>query len=131
MNALDETRRVAVVGSRTGVPESAVWRVVNSLPLGTTIVSGRARRGVDAYAEQAAKDCCFDFDPFPADWERHGKIAGKLRNWPLVASADRVEALWDGWSNGTAHAIAAAVAQAVPVRVWLPTGFEHAREVQP
>lgn len=52
------------------------------LPLNKTIdqiVSGNAR-GVDSVAERFAKKQGIDLAIFPANWEKHGKAAGPIRN---------------------------------------------------
>lgn len=117
------TPRVAVIGSRSGIQPSQVDAIVRKIAdkyPGATIVSGRAR-GVDALAEQAANYYGLAFDPYEADWAT-GKLAGKVRNWRL-AGADLTElvAVWDGWSNGTAHAVTAATRLGVRSWVYSPS----------
>jgi len=40
-----------------------------------------------------------------ADWDRHGKSAGPLRNREMADQADRLIAIWDGRSKGTKNMI--------------------------
>lgn len=102
--------RIAVVGSRDGIKLPDVREVMEALHRrnpDATIVSGGAR-GVDRWAVEEAVRLGMDFDVLRADWAT-GKLAGKERNWRLAASGiDGLVALWDGWSNGTAHAVTAA-----------------------
>lgn len=116
--------REAIIGSRKFRPLERVEEYVSLLPDGTVVVTGGAP-GVDSASESAARarSRLADPDIIAADWDLHGKIAGKLRNWPLVGTSGHVQAFWDGWSNGTAHAVTAAVALGVPVTVELAHGF--------
>ena len=38
---------------------------------------------------------------FPADWDKHGKKAGFLRNREMAEYADELLLIWDGESNGS------------------------------
>lgn len=110
--------RVAVIGSRGFKRPDIIDQFIRELPNGTVVVSGGAR-GVDTLAVQYAAERGLAIDLVPAEWDEHGKLAGKLRNFPLVGNADEVYAFWDGFSNGTAHGVTAAVAYAKPVKVVL------------
>lgn len=61
----------------------------------------------------------FNVQRFSADWEKHGKAAGPIRNRDMLKSgADLVIAFrMDGESRGTDDMIAIAVAAGVPVVV--------------
>lgn len=111
--------RVAVIGSRDFPDLDRVDRFVEQLEAGTIVVSGGAR-GVDYAADQAALRNGLGFEVHKAEWDKEGKIAGKLRNYRIVKRADRVVAFWDGMSTGTSHAVTVAVALGVPVQVILP-----------
>lgn len=69
-----------------------------------SIVSGMAR-GADALGYQFAHRHGVKVYEFPADWTRHGKRAGFLRNEAMGRFADGLVAFWDGDSRGTAHMI--------------------------
>ena len=58
----------------------------------------------------------------PADWNRHGRAAGFIRNEQMLdqQKPDLVVAFWDGQSRGTAHTIAEAAKRGIPVRVLPP-----------
>ncbi len=64
------------------------------------IVSGGAH-GVDFCGEQFAKKADFVLTVFPADWEKHGKAAGFIRNQQMAEYADALIAVWNGRSKGT------------------------------
>ena len=73
------------------------------------IVSGGAR-GVDTLAGVVAGMLDLQFTEMPADWERHGRRAGYLRNEEMALYAKETPpgglvAVWDGISRGTKHMI--------------------------
>lgn len=70
----------------------------------TEIVSGGAR-GADAIGEQYAKENKIDLKVFPADWNKHGRAAGPIRNAQMGDYADQLVAVWDGKSKGTKNMI--------------------------
>lgn len=94
----------AIVGSREFGNLAAVRDFVAGLPKDAEVISGGAR-GVD----RVAFDCAFAYGlralEIPAEWDRHGKAAGFIRNKELVERADVVVAFWDGKSRGTKHTI--------------------------
>lgn len=111
------SERIAIVGSRSYPYPDTVRAYVNSLPLNAVIVSGGAR-GVDSVAEATAKARGMKALIFPADWARHGKQAGFLRNQDIIAVCDRLVAFWDGQSRGTAHSLWLAQQAGKPVIVY-------------
>lgn len=72
----------------------------------TAIVSGDAR-GADTLARQYADEMGILYVAFIPDWKSHPN-AGKIRNADIVDVADKVLAIWDGVSGGTADSIAKA-----------------------
>lgn len=110
--------RVAIVGSRDFPDVDMVRLYVRSLPKGTIVVSGGAR-GVDHIAEVCAAACGLRTEIYHADWDKHGRAAGYLRNHSIVAVASRVVAFWDGESRGTEHTVKLAREKGKPVEVHL------------
>lgn len=49
-------------------------------------MSGGAR-GADRLGEKFAESCSFPFRRFPADWDKHGKSAGYIRNREMAIYA--------------------------------------------
>ena len=80
----------------------------------TMIISGGAR-GADKMAAEYAVKNGIPYKEFPADWNRHGKSAGYIRNKEIVKNADEVIAFWNGNSKGTAHTIRLAEEAGKPV----------------
>lgn len=70
----------------------------------TEIVSGKAT-GADTLGERYAKERGYKVNPFQADWDKHGKSAGYIRNKAMAEYADCLIAFWDGKSKGTGHMI--------------------------
>lgn len=116
--------RVAIVGSRTFTDwpifcehvTRELWNPLADSDGPHEIISGGAS-GADALAKRYAESRGWPYTEFPADWEKWGKAAGLIRNRDIVRAADRVIAFWDGESRGTAHTIATAKTEAVPVTI--------------
>ncbi len=73
----------------------------------TEVVSGCAR-GVDLVGEKWAlniRDICGEDSiktiQFHADWDKHGKKAGPIRNKEMADYADALLLIWDGSSPGS------------------------------
>lgn len=74
--------------------------------------------GADAMAGAAAERHGLSVRVVHADWERHGKRAGILRNLQMLDEPpDAVLAFWNGQSAGTAHTVTEAKKRGIPVRV--------------
>lgn len=112
---------VAIVGSREFPDLDVVREYVRRLPEEVEVVSGGAR-GVDTAAEEEAHDRQMPVKVFPAEWDKHGKGAGFIRNRDIVKAADFVVAFWDGESRGTRHTIREAVRQGKPMDVFVRPG---------
>ena len=89
----------------------------------TEVVSGGAQ-GVDASGEGIAELHGIPVKRFPADWKKHGKSAGPIRNREMAKYADRLIAVWDGKSRGTKNMIDEMQALGKPVYVSYFKRFE-------
>ena len=100
--------KVIIAGSRQindpALVEAAVAK--SGFEIGE-VVSGGAR-GVDALAERWGKAQGVPVRVFKADWEKHGRAAGPIRNRAMADYADALIAIWDGQSRGTANMISEA-----------------------
>ncbi len=115
--------KVLVCGSRDFSDPFAVSLAVDKrmseLPTPTHVIHGDAP-GADRMAKQAAERHGHNVQPFPADWETHGKKAGILRNLRMLDEGpELVIAFWNGASRGTAHTISEAKKRGIPVEVFL------------
>lgn len=94
-----------------------------------TIISGHAK-GADSLGERFAKEYGLNLQIFPADWDKHGRSAGFIRNKEMAAFAkgENAEssdetiqgmliAFWDGESKGTKAMIELAKNKKMPVVV--------------
>lgn len=111
--------RVLVCGGRDFVDSSLLWGALDVLhrkvPLDTmTVIQGGAH-GADQIAREWCKSRCVPYDNYPADWDKHGKAAGPLRNQKMIDAGkpDLVMAAPGG--RGTEDMIKRAVAARVPV----------------
>ena len=82
----------------------------------TEVVSGGAP-GADTLGELFARDMDLSMKRFPADWNRHGRAAGPIRNGEMALYADALIAMWDGVSTGTANMIKQATERGLKVHV--------------
>lgn len=81
------------------------------------VVSGDAR-GADRLGIRWAEDRRVPVYKYPADWDRHGKAAGMIRNREMAANADVLVAFWDGESRGTKNMIHEAAHEGLEVHVY-------------
>ena len=70
----------------------------------TEVVCGMAR-GADLAGRRWAGEQGIAVKEFPADWDRHGRRAGPIRNGVMGDYADQAVVFWDGKSRGTKHMI--------------------------
>ena len=117
--ALVRAMRIAIVGSRDGLPWTRVKAAIAELvgrPGVTSVVSGGAL-GVDRLAESIALATGRNVVTVRPDWQRYGRSAGFRRNVQIVEQADEVYAFWNGTSKGTKHTIDIARKMRKPVHV--------------
>lgn len=82
----------------------------------TSVVSGGAK-GVDALGERFAADHSLPIERYPADWKKHGRAAGPIRNAEMAENAEALLAIWDGKSRGTGNMIFNAKKRGLAVHV--------------
>ena len=80
------------------------------------IVSGTAR-GADQLGERYAKERGYPVKQFPADWDKHGRSAGYIRNEEMAKYGDALIAFWNGNSKGTEHMINLAKQYNLKIRI--------------
>ena len=110
---------VAVVGSRS-IPSVDLEKL---LPEGTSALISGGAGGVDALAEQYAKEHGLPIRVFRPDYKTYYyKRAPLERNQLIVDTADFIVAVWDGKSSGTKDTIIRAQKAGKQVRVYEPEG---------
>lgn len=83
------------------------------------VIGNRKRQGADALAEKWAYERRYSLLRFHADWNKHGKAAGPIRNSEMIEEGqpDAVIAFWDGESKGTKDTIDKAEAAGITTRI--------------
>jgi hypothetical protein len=80
--------KLLVCGSRDWTDRDLIYDWLNSFNmseewLGITLIHGAAR-GADTIAALVAKSFAWNIKPYPAEWEKYGKIAGPIRNREMI-----------------------------------------------
>lgn len=97
--------KTIIAGGRDVTDYSAVVSAIKESGFVITeVVSGKAR-GVDKLGELWAEAYSIPVKLFPADWAKHGRAAGPIRNEQMAKYADALIAVWDGESRGTGDMI--------------------------
>lgn len=73
----------------------------------SAVISGMAG-GVDSLGVRWAKENGVELIEMPAQWGKHGKRAGFMRNNEMAKVGEALIVLWDGRSRGTEQMIFAA-----------------------
>lgn len=83
------------------------------------IVQGGAA-GADRLTQQWATLRMIGYETWHADWEKHGKAAGPIRNTEMItkSGAKTLVAFWSGGSPGTRDSIETARKTGLRVRVF-------------
>lgn len=92
-----------------------VDKLLNGNP-NVEIVCGLAK-GADLLGKRYALSRKLSIAEFPANWKRHGKSAGYIRNDQMAQYSDVLIAFWDGKSKGTKHMIDLAYKRNLEVHV--------------
>jgi hypothetical protein len=106
---------VLICGSRNWSDVHAIRKELVRLPPNATIIHGGAP-GADRTAGWLAEDLGFTVHEYLADWKRHGRRAGILRNLEMLdAGPDLVIAFQRNGSKGTQHTIDEAKRRGIPM----------------
>lgn len=96
--------KLAIVGSRRFNNYEKLKKVLVRYKDITEIVSGGAA-GADSLAEKYALENHIPIKVFFANWSKHGKAAGPIRNKLIIERADKVVAFHTKNSRGTESSI--------------------------
>lgn len=113
--------RILVTGSRGWDDEATILHALAmARPLGAqapTLVSGACPTGADAIAERLAEGLGWKIERHPADWQKHGRRAGFVRNAEMVAlGADLCLAFIRNDSKGASMTARLAEKAGIPTR---------------
>ena len=109
--------KVIIAGGREINDYELVLKAVLNAGFDITAVVSGAARGVDTLGERFAEEAGLQLFKFPADWDKHGRAAGPIRNQVMGDFADALIAIWDGQSRGTKHMIDYATKKGLKVYV--------------
>jgi len=114
--------KVIVCGGRTYSDRSAVFGALDALrqrvPYGTLIIIQGGATGADALAREWATiqaDRIHSYVNVPADWRRHGRAAGPLRNQEMIDNYDPQLVMAFPGGSGTADMVRRARAAGIEV----------------
>lgn len=97
---------VAEIDATLGQASAGGWFLGHEVD---TLICGMAQ-GADEAGYRWAKAKGLPIVERPADWSKHGKAAGHIRNAAMAAECDVALGFWDGTSGGTANMTAHLVA---------------------
>jgi len=114
-------RRVLVTGSRTWddvvTIRRALFEAGREFGRDTVLVSGACPRGADRICEEIWAGWGGQVELHPAEWERYGRRAGRLRNAEMVRlGADVCLAFIRDGSRGASHTAALAEGAGISTR---------------
>lgn len=114
--------RVIIAGGREFqdyalLKEKCEYYLQNKLQTDTVVIVSGHASGADSLGERFAQEHGLQIELHPADWAKHGRAAGPIRNKEMAESADALIAFWDGQSRGTKNMIDTANAKGLKVAI--------------
>lgn len=114
--------RVIIAGGREFqdyalVKQKCDYYLQNKLQTDTVVIVSGHATGADSLGERYASEKGLSVELHPADWQRHGRAAGPIRNEEMALVADALIAFWDGQSRGTKNMIDTANAKGLKVAI--------------
>jgi hypothetical protein len=96
--------KLIIAGTRTlQLPDGTIEGLVLAFDLAPLEVVCGGAHGIDYSGHIWAGRRCYPVKMFLADWEKHGKAAGPIRNKLMALYADELLLVWDGVSRGSAN----------------------------
>ena len=113
--------RILICGDRHWKDYMTIDTFVKNLPAGTVIIQGMCR-GVDRMAKRAGHKYGFTVKDYPADWNKHSKAAGPIRNQQMLdeGKPDIVMAFHNNISKsrGTRNLLNQASERGIPAQIF-------------
>lgn len=109
--------RLLVCGGRDYADRENVFRALDELHRepGIAVVIHGAAKGADELAAEWAKARGIEQETYPADWKKHGRAAGPIRNGEMLRDSRPDALLAFSGGPGTADMVKKANAAGVPV----------------
>lgn len=111
--------KVLCCGDREWSDRLTILRRLKQLS-GEILVIHGAARGADILAGECAKELGFWVMEFPADWDKHGKSAGPIRNIQMLNEKPQLVIAFHpdlSKSRGTAHTVREAKKRGIETEV--------------
>lgn len=97
--------KLAIVGSREFNDYEILKNNINNLDLEIECIISGGSKGADTLGEKYADEMNIPKIIYKPDWNKHGRIAGLIRNNDIINNCDYVIAFWNGISSGTLDSI--------------------------
>lgn len=91
-------------------------KILSNVETHIEIVCGGAT-GADELGKMYALKHFYPLKMFPANWDKHGKAAGPIRNEQMAIYADALICFWDGESRGSKNMIELAKEYKLKIRI--------------
>jgi hypothetical protein len=105
--------RVLVCGGRDYTNKRKVWHWIGNMAPGV-VITGCAN-GADALAREYARTMNVPLEVFYADWDKHGRAAGPMRNERMLEKGRPNMVLAFPGGMGTRDMVQRAMAAGIPV----------------
>lgn len=107
--------KTIIAGSRIFDDYTVFIEGMEKVPFNITEIISGCAPGADTMGEALAAELGLPVHLFPADWNKHGKAAGPIRNGQMAKEADALVAFLTRNSKGTANMIAQAEKKNIPI----------------
>ena len=112
---MSEAKRILVTGSRTWADATTIAAVLRRWRTPDAVLVHGGARGADRIAARIWRARGLPTEEHPADWPRHGRAAGPIRNQQMVqAGADVCLAFIQDHSRGATDCATAAEYAGIP-----------------
>ena len=98
--------RVLITGGRDFADRQLLFETLDRLHAarGFTLVIHGAAKGADSLADEWAKERGIEVQARPADWKKHGRAAGPIRNQEMLKENPQLVVAFPG-GKGTANMV--------------------------
>ena len=119
--------KVLVCGGRQWRDRKVTKQVLDAVhrDVGITLLIEGGAAGADRLARLWAEDHGIEVREFPADWKRHGKSAGSIRNQQMITEGRPELVVAFPGGSGTTHMIQVALRAAIAVQSYWPGGKRY------